>query len=288
MHNLTAIIKAVQFIEDNLEKPITVNDVALAVGYSLYHFSRTFNKITGHSPYDYIMRRRLSEAAQELIRHNSKIIDLAFTYQFNNPETFSRAFKKMFKIPPYQLKRSKNQDNIIYRRKLTARYLHHINRGNYLKPKLLELKPFCLVGMVLANKINSQRLIASWKELKRQLLLTDQRIIPERFYSIAFKPMNWETEGFRMLAFEVSNLEQVPPLLVGKTISFSKYAKFIHKGLASELPLTFDYIYQTWFSKSLNQFSAPIAIERFPTDYLEPDNQEAESTILIPLEDNIS
>lgn len=84
------ISQAVDFIEDNLKEAIAVADVADAVSYSLYHFCRTFNQATHHTPYDYLMRRRLSLAAQELLQTDKKIIEIALDYQFNSPETFSR------------------------------------------------------------------------------------------------------------------------------------------------------------------------------------------------------
>lgn len=286
MNNLPAMLQAIKFIETNLEKPIRVIDIANAVGYSLYHFSRTFCKITKHSPYDYLIRRRLSEAAQDLLEKDSKVIDLALTYQFNNPETFSRAFKKMFKIPPYQLKRCPTREDLVFKRKLTADYLKHINKGDFLWPQLVSSLPLHLMGMVIETEMNSLKLKTTWEKLKRQALSTKNRIIPEKYYSVAFNPMNWSLEGVRMLAFEVNSLEQIPCLLVGKSITVTKYAKFIHKGLANELGMTFDFIYQTWFPKSSTRISTPIAIEEFSLEYPDPDDPEAESNILIPLEDD--
>ena len=51
-----AIYNAIAFIEENLTSTITVKDMADAAGYSVFHFARTFYKVTGHSPYDYLMR----------------------------------------------------------------------------------------------------------------------------------------------------------------------------------------------------------------------------------------
>ena len=67
MSNVETIFEAIEFIEANLKEAIAVADIADAVGYSLYHFCRVFNRAIKHSPYDYLMRRRLSESAQELI-----------------------------------------------------------------------------------------------------------------------------------------------------------------------------------------------------------------------------
>ena len=104
MSHLTAICRAVDFVEDNLTEVITVADMAAAASYSLYHFSRTFNHVVHHTPYDYFMRRRLSESARQLAETDRKIIDIALDYQFNNPETYSRAFRRMFGVQPSRWK----------------------------------------------------------------------------------------------------------------------------------------------------------------------------------------
>ena len=67
MSTLASMFKAIEFIENNLKREITVADIADAVCYSLYHFCRTFNGAVHHTPYDYLMRRRLSDAARALV-----------------------------------------------------------------------------------------------------------------------------------------------------------------------------------------------------------------------------
>jgi AraC family transcriptional regulator len=99
---ITSIFNAIEFVETNLTEEMTIADMADAVFYSLYHFCRMFNGIVHHTPYDYLMRRRLSKSARELIETDKKIIEIAFDYQFNSPETYARAFKRMFDMQPSQ------------------------------------------------------------------------------------------------------------------------------------------------------------------------------------------
>ena len=86
MTELVSIAKAIDYVEESLRQPITVADMAGSASYSVYHFCRMFNQVTHHPPYDYLMRRRLSESASALLRSDRKIIDIALEYQFNNPE----------------------------------------------------------------------------------------------------------------------------------------------------------------------------------------------------------
>ena len=132
MTHIDTMLKAVDFIEDNLKEPISVSDVADAVGYSLYHFSRTFNALIKHSPYDYIMRRRLSESARELLTTKKKIITISLDYQFNNPETYSRAFRRMFGMLPNRLRRDRTVNPLAFKARMTHEQILHINKGDYL------------------------------------------------------------------------------------------------------------------------------------------------------------
>lgn len=59
MRDLLAVYQAIQLIEARLRDGLSVSEMAAAAGYSLYHFIRVFNQVVWHTPYDYLMRRRL-------------------------------------------------------------------------------------------------------------------------------------------------------------------------------------------------------------------------------------
>jgi len=99
--NLLAIFeKSILYIEDNLCEKISVRDVADHVYVSNYYFQRTFSIFSGMSVGEYIRSRRLSCAAEELLRADRKIIDLAFKYGYETPESFARAFKRFHGVSP--------------------------------------------------------------------------------------------------------------------------------------------------------------------------------------------
>ena len=91
-----AVLQGLAFIEANLHKDIGVSDVAARASYSQFYFSREFARHTHCTVYDYILRRKLSEAYQELFGKRIKIVDLAFRYGFQSHEVFTRAYRKMF------------------------------------------------------------------------------------------------------------------------------------------------------------------------------------------------
>lgn len=92
-------------IEENLTEKIDYKDLAKVVGTSSYTLQRIFAFLTGITLTEYIRKRRLSNAAEELLSTDIKIIDLALKYQYESPISFSNSFKKMHGISPQNLRK---------------------------------------------------------------------------------------------------------------------------------------------------------------------------------------
>lgn len=101
--NLNEIINK---IEQNLTNKISYTELAKIIGTSSYTLQRIFTFLTGITLTEYIRKRRLSNAAEELLSTNIKIIDLALKYQYDSPISFSNAFKKMHGISPQKLRKN--------------------------------------------------------------------------------------------------------------------------------------------------------------------------------------
>jgi AraC family transcriptional regulator len=284
MSNIPAMLKAVEFIESNLKADIAVADIADAVSYSLYHFCRMFNRVIHHTPYDYLMRRRLSESARELVETDKKIIEIAFDYRFNSPETYSRAFKRMFDVQPYQWRKRGSIDKRSLMSRLTLEHIQHINKGDYLKPVLEEKDAFQVAGVMALVKDDQEVIPPLWDILAQELEEIKDTGATECYYGIACYPKGWQERGyFYMAAVEVEALDAMGSALVFKTMPPSKYARFIHKGPYKDLGLTLDYIYQTWLPKSDKRLSNSFEIECYGQGFGSPDNEESETEIYIPV-----
>jgi AraC family transcriptional regulator len=278
--SLTAICRALDFVEANLREEIAVADMAGAAGYSLYHFCRTFNGLVHHTPYDYLMRRRLSESARELVETDKRIIDIAFDYRFNSPETYSRAFKRMFGTQPSQWKEHGRLDRRFLMSQLTREHLEHVNKGEYLRPVLEERDAFQVAGVMTLVEDGSEVISRLWEVLAREVEGVEAAV----YYGITWYPTGWEESGvFYMAGIEVEAVECVNPGLVVKSIPPLKCARFVHRGSRDDLRLTLDYIYQTWLPKSGERLSHSLEIESYGRD-VSAAWRNAELEIYIPIE----
>ena len=91
--------RILEYIEAHLEEKLTTGQLADLAGYSEYHFLQLFKAHTGETVMEYICRRRLFRAMDEILA-GSRIIDVAFRYGFESHSAFSRAFKREFGVSP--------------------------------------------------------------------------------------------------------------------------------------------------------------------------------------------
>lgn len=99
MGNQTVIsIEAViDYIESHLDGKLELETVAEAVHYSKYHLHRLFTENVGMTIHDYVQRRQLTEAAKLLVFSDKPIIEIAFICGYESQQSFSLAFKAMYK-----------------------------------------------------------------------------------------------------------------------------------------------------------------------------------------------
>lgn len=108
------INKTLDFIQDNLDQTITLDDLSSVANFSKYHFNRIFQSIVGETPYQFILRLRLEKAASMLLNYpNEPIGSIAFQCGFAEQAVFSRQFKRYFGISATAFKQRKNKNSTI-------------------------------------------------------------------------------------------------------------------------------------------------------------------------------
>lgn len=95
--------RSIRFMEEHLLEDINAEDVAKAVHISSFYFQKGFKIMTDYTVGEYLRNRRLYLAALEVIADKEKIIDLAYKYGYENPESFTRAFTRFHGVTPSQL-----------------------------------------------------------------------------------------------------------------------------------------------------------------------------------------
>ncbi|GAA0534550.1 helix-turn-helix domain-containing protein [Chitinophaga japonensis] len=84
-----------RLVEDNLADHLTVNDIAEKLGLNTNSLYNIVKHYSGLSPKAFITNRLILEAKRRLYYSESSIKELAYDLGFNDPEYFSRLFKKV-------------------------------------------------------------------------------------------------------------------------------------------------------------------------------------------------
>jgi len=101
--------RAIDYMETHLLDEMTAEDVSDNQHVSSFYFQKGFKIMTGYSVMEYIRCRRLYLAALEMIADRGKVIDLAYKYGYDTPESFTKAFSRFHGISPSQVKRKASQ-----------------------------------------------------------------------------------------------------------------------------------------------------------------------------------
>lgn len=107
------IKEALSFIEQNFQNDISVEDIAASCGLNRSYFGKIFHETTGKSPQAFLISYRMTKAAELLKLTELSIADIGNAVGYLNQLHFSRAFKKIYGIPPRQW-RYENQTKLLH------------------------------------------------------------------------------------------------------------------------------------------------------------------------------
>ena len=89
-----------EYIDAHYLEELKLPDIAEALHINLYYLSHTFKDLTGSSPMQYIIRKRIEEAQTLLLTTNMTITDIAMQCGYNNSNYFQSVFSNIVGMPP--------------------------------------------------------------------------------------------------------------------------------------------------------------------------------------------
>ena len=105
---LEVLMDALDYIEAHLTEEIRTEQVAEACFCSKSGLEKLFRNVNHLSVHDYVVRRRMSLAARELLADpDARVIDLAVAYGYGSHEAFARAFRQAWGVNPSEYRRQR-------------------------------------------------------------------------------------------------------------------------------------------------------------------------------------
>ncbi|WP_413729833.1 MDR efflux pump AcrAB transcriptional activator RobA [Sodalis sp. RH22] len=224
------------WLEEQLDKPLSLDDVAARSGYSKWHLQRKFKETTGQVLGAYIRARRLSHAAMALRLTSRSLADIALQYHFESQQTFTRAFKKQFQQTP-----------AFYRRSLRWDFFGiqpPIGRAScaYAPAEIVMLPALRLEGITRSYTCTLEQLSRHRAELRAQFwrtFLEEAQSSPPVVYGLCYSrpavDKNGENEVFYTTAAEPAFLPVKSENLQELSLNAGDYALFTYLGPAGGL-----------------------------------------------------
>ncbi|RJP70434.1 MAG: AraC family transcriptional regulator [Ignavibacteriales bacterium] len=140
------INKVLDYIENNLDKDLSLNNLASLANFSPFYFHRIFSAIIGETLNGFIQRIKIEKAAMQLVMNPKKsITEIALDCGFSSSSSFARSFKEYFGISATEWR----EDEELRSSKICK------TNDNIGKPKSKDSKEFGITSMYLYNESNN-------------------------------------------------------------------------------------------------------------------------------------
>lgn len=282
---LENLSNAIEYIEDNLDKDISIDAAAQIACCSTYYFQRVFTYVAGISLSEYIRRRRMSQAAFELQKTDKKVLDIALKYGYSSPTAFNRAFQSVHGITPVAAKKIGSVLNSYPPIKFSVK----VTGGTAMSYRITEKAAMRIVGIripLVADMEENQKVVPEfWKDtlennhLPKILELANQEPGGILGVTVYVNPQ----EIFYYIA--TSTTETVPENMFEFEIPASTWVVFENDGYFKEdVQNVFKRFYTEWLPFSGYEYAGLPDLEVYPVMPGKPLNGHSEVWIGIKKE----
>ncbi len=251
MTKSSCVEKALLYIEENLKREVSLEDIADAANYSQWYFHRVFKVLTGHCVNDYLRRRRLCEASHELLYTRKAIRVIAKEYQFDSQEAFTRSFSSICGISPGRY-RKQIAPLIRFPAISLDNSFRHLKKGaETMKPRFVTKEAFTVVG-VYCTASPSDTLHKLWEEFGKRVSEIEDICEPTKAYQVCvYNPKDPSSESYTFIAgMSVKEADRVPEGMMAHHLKGGEYAVFEHHGTLETLHQSYQYIFGVWLSEN--------------------------------------
>jgi len=99
-YNESVIISVTEWINNNLDQRLSVDDIAIKAGYSKWYLQKLFARYHDETLARYIRKKKLNASILDLKNSQVPIINLALKYHFESQQSFTRSFKQVMGCTP--------------------------------------------------------------------------------------------------------------------------------------------------------------------------------------------
>ncbi len=229
MNYFNLVNEAIAYIEDRLDRNLSVGELAARHHISKFYFTRIFKALTKQNVKEYIDNRKMAEAARKLATTRSRIIDIALDLGYASHEAFTRKFKGKFGVTPAEFRKTRPQLPLGRRIEVVEREFKNLHQAMIVEFELQTFGPFPLWGRQIRFNPDCP------KELERVTAFYDRFLtdcvygkgIASLYHVTSNQPTTDETFDY-FAGFRPEGVEATAGL-EATTIPASEYAVFRYK-----------------------------------------------------------
>lgn len=283
---IDALQRSIDYLENHLDSEFKMEDAAARANVSVFHFQRIFMVLTDMSVMEYVRRRRLTLAAEELALTDVRVIDVAFKYGYETPEAFAKAFKRQHGMSP-SVARSSKKGFTSYNRLVISVQL----KGALpMKVRIEEKEEFQIVGvkktLSFENGENTREIPKMWGEVHQngvndELTALNDGAIKGMLGVCCMMDSVAKTMEYWIAAAVKGN--EFPERYESFMVPAATYAVFEVVGpMPQAIQSMWEKIYSEWFPSSSYRPSGSAELEVYTND--DARKEDYYSEIWIPVE----
>lgn len=263
-------IKAVKFIYQNLDEPISLELIAKNIGVSISTLKRLFLDASGSSVGSFIRRLRMERAFRSLKNKEESILEIALSSGFEDASAFARTFKANFGYSPSF---ARNKINIV----------SELECISLEDPEITGITEF-KIQAVTKQGLYFEAAPLAWKTLEEHL---SEEALDDDFTG-AFIAIGHDNPHDGEIAEDQVRFSAGVAYLSADlrieliTIAGGDYAKFNYTGKLHNMGLAYHYIYGAWLNKSSVKIDdtkpAFMMMDKFPNNF-----EESRVSIYVPI-----
>ena len=267
----------IEHINNNLDKKLSVTDLALISNFSPFHFHRIMKGLLGEPIGNFITRTRVETAARLIRYTNIEIQDIAYRVGYDSPSSLNKIFKQYYNVSPSEYR---NNKNITIMRPVLNDYNIKLK-----EPKIVELSDRQVIYINIIGEYGNENYNNTWTKL--WLFVKENKLFSRGIESIGLSyddPKVTESDKCRYDAcLTISKAVKASGEIGVKNIDGGKYAVFMFKGSYDKLGEVYDFIFGSWLVDSDYELRDVPVMEKYLNNPNRTSPEKLKTEIYLPI-----
>lgn len=282
MSQLEDLNRAMGYIEEHLDGTVSMDELARVAACSKYQLQRMFPYLTGIALTEYIRRRAMTRAAQDLRSSDTKVIDTALRYGYDSPTAFNRAFRRVHGLSPSEARRPESKLTLYPRLVFTL----SVKGEEPMDYRIVEQDAFRVVGIPSTNgtwdlEDAGAKATEYWEQLGtgiHQVLDLMDGSEPQGLLGVQF----CKDDAFDCYMACVATSQPCPAGMEERTVEAATYAVFECVGaMPHAMTGLWHRILTEWLPSSGYRWDSKTDVERYLTPKM--DSPDSRSEVWLPV-----